>query len=194
MSETRQAIMRVAIEYFAAMEYPMVNLEEIARDAHITRAPLYYYFKNKEGLYRAVVEATITEAREHVDAILSGGGNIFEIIRKEYAYCVHGMGKYRRIWYPGQGAPDCEEQIGSFLQWLIDRKTGLFKEAQQRGELAPDCDVTELVTLIYVFYEGVLDIQEAAKYQNGFNHHLLNHSEDWFMQIIQTRFGKEKKD
>lgn len=193
MNDTRQEIMRVAIDHFCAMEYPMVNLEEIARDAHVTRAPLYYYFKNKEGLYRAVVEATIAEARERVDAILGGEENVFEIIRKEYTYCVRGMGRYRRIWYPGPGAPDCQAQIGAFLQWLINRKTKLFKEAQQRGELSQDCDVSELVTLIYVFYDGVLDTQETAKHQTGFNHHLLEHSEDWFMQIIRMKFGNVNK-
>lgn len=190
MSDTRQEIIRVAIEHFSAMEYQMVNLEEIAREAHITRAPLYYYFKNKEGLYRAVVEATLIESREKMDTILSEDADIFEVIKKEYLYCVQGLGRYRKIWNPGPGAPDCKKQVSEFYQWLLDRKLELCNAAKRDGKLSADCDASELVTLIYVFYDGVLDTQETAKHQIGFNNQLLDHSEEWFMDIIKTRFGK----
>ena len=189
MNDTRQAILRVAMAHFSAMEYPMVNLEAIADEAHVTRAPLYYYFKNKEGLYRAVVEASLEEARSRLDALLSAEENVFEIIRKEYAYCVHDIGQYRRIWYPGPGAPDCGAQIHEFLQWLVDRKLEIFAAAQRRGELPEECDVSELVTLIYVFYDGVLDTLQSSQQLSGFNRELLTNSDAWFMRIVRSRFG-----
>ena len=189
MNDTRQVILHVATEHFSAMEYPLVTLENIARDAHITRAPLYYYFKNKEGLYRAVVEASLSDAKERMDAILSADESIFEILYKEYDYCVHGLGQYRKIWYPDPGAPNCEPQIQAFLQWLLKRKLEIMSAAQQRGELSPDCDVSELVTFIYVFYNGVLDTREKADGLSGFNLRLLDNSAEWFLQIIRSRFG-----
>ena len=189
MNETRQAIMRAATEHFSAMEYPLVNLEDIARDAHMTRAPLYYYFKNKEGLYRAVVEASLVDARAKMDALLSADEDIFEIIRKEYDYCVHGLGQYRKIWFPDPGAPDCRHQIQAFQQWLLRRKLEILSAAQQRGELSPECDVSEIVTFIYVFYNGVLDTREEANQFTGFNLHLLENSGEWFIRIIRSRFG-----
>ena len=114
---------------------------------------------------------------------------IIDRFRKEYAYCVHDIGQYRRIWYPGPGAPDCGAQIHEFLQWLVDRKLEIFAAAQRRGELPEECDVSELVTLIYVFYDGVLDTLETSQRQKGFNRELLEHSDEWFMQIVRSRFG-----
>lgn len=189
MNDTRQAILRVAMAHFSAMEYPMVNLEAIADEAHVTRAPLYYYFRNKEGLYRAVVEASLEEARGRLDALLSAEENVFEIIHKEYAYCVRDIGQYRRLWNPGPGAPDCGAQVLQFKQWLVDRKLEIFTAAQRRGELSPECDVSELVTLIYVFYDGVLDTLQSSQQLSGFNRELLTNSDAWFMRIVRSRFG-----
>ena len=193
MNDTRQEILRIATNHFATMDYSTVNLEEIAREAHVTRAPLYYYFRNKEGLYRAVVEASLQESREAMDKLLSADENVFEIIRKEYAYCIHGLGRYRRIWYPGPGAPDCQDQVHEFSQWLIGRKYELFSAAKARGELAPDADLSELVTLIYVFYYGTLDTLEITQTHVGLNRDRLDNSEDWFMNIVRDRYGNREK-
>lgn len=190
MNETRQDILRVATRHFAAMDYATVNLEAIAKEAHVTRAPLYYYFRNKEGLYRAVVDASLEDARRNMDALLSAEGDVFEVIREEYAYCLHGLGQYRKIWYPGPEAPDCREQVHAFNQWLIERKLKLLAAARDRGELAANCDISEIATLIYVFYYGTLDTRQTADEHIGLNRHLLDNSEDWFMNIIRGRYGK----
>ena len=193
MNDTRREILRIATNHFATMDYSAVNLEEIAREAHVTRAPLYYYFKNKEGLYRAVVEASLQESRAVMDQLLGADESVFQIIRKEYAHCIHGLGRYRRIWWPGPGAPDCQDQVHAFSQWLIGRKYELFTMAKARGELAPDADISELVTLIYVFYYGTLDTQGTAQTHVGLNRNLLDNSEDWFMSIVRDRYGNHEK-
>lgn len=190
MNDTRQEILDIATRHFATMDYATVNLEAIAKEAHVTRAPLYYYFKNKEGLYRAVVEASLEDARRNMDALLGAEGNVFDVIRREYAYCLHGLGLYRNIWYAGSNAPDCRAQVKAFTQWLIDRKLKLLADARDRGELAEDCDISEIATLIYVFFYGTLDTQRTAEEHVGLNRQLLDNSEDWFMCIIRGRYGK----
>ncbi|MBQ3424518.1 MAG: TetR/AcrR family transcriptional regulator [Clostridia bacterium] len=189
MNDTRRAILDSALRHFADADYASVNLEDIARDANVTRAPLYYYFKNKEGLYRTLVRTTLEDARTHMDALLSADEDIFEVIRKEYGYCIHGLGDYRRIWYPGAGAPDCRDEVQAFSQWLIDRKTEIFTAARERDELSRDCDVAELVTLLYVFFYGTLDTLEFGQRLKGFNVSRLEHSEEWFMDIVRERYG-----
>lgn len=189
MKETREVILKTAMHHFCTMDYAVVNLETIARDANVTRAPLYYYFKNKEGLYRAVVEASLSEARRDMDALLGANENVFEIIRKEYGYCINSLGQYRMIWYPGLGAPDCTTQIRSFEQWLVNRKLEVFTASRDRGELRFDCDVSEIVTFIYVFYSGILDTRQRAVRLDGFNRPILDSSEDWFMDIVRAKYA-----
>lgn len=189
MKDTRDMILDVATRHFCAADYASVNLEAIAREANVTRAPLYYYFKNKEGLYRAVVEESLARARRSMDELLGAQDEIFEVVRKEYRYCIQSLGQYRTIWYPGPSAPDCSEQVTAFEQWLIERKLEVFSAAQRRGALRQDCDVAEIVTFIYVFYAGVLDTRQRAARVEGFARGMLEQSEDWFTDIMRARYA-----
>lgn len=53
--------MTVAREMFGAAGYAATGTEDIVAAAGITRGALYYQFTDKEGLFRAVFEQTLTE-------------------------------------------------------------------------------------------------------------------------------------
>ena len=53
---TKDIILERALTLFAKQGYNGVGVNEIARAAGVTKPTLYYYFKNKEGVYRAVWE------------------------------------------------------------------------------------------------------------------------------------------
>ncbi|HNS25752.1 MAG TPA: helix-turn-helix domain-containing protein, partial [Methanobacteriaceae archaeon] len=50
----RQDIINAAEKIFFAKGYDSVTMDEIAREAEINKALIYYYFKNKEALFFAV--------------------------------------------------------------------------------------------------------------------------------------------
>jgi TetR/AcrR family transcriptional regulator len=54
--KTRAAILTAALEEFAHEGPAGARTEEIARRAGVNKALLYYYFKDKEGLYAAALE------------------------------------------------------------------------------------------------------------------------------------------
>jgi TetR/AcrR family transcriptional regulator len=54
--------LQVARELFTQKGYANVSIRDICRSAQITAPTLYYYFKNKEGLFDAVVRETVTTA------------------------------------------------------------------------------------------------------------------------------------
>ena len=51
----REAILAAAGELFAAQGFSATTIKEIAGKAKVNSALLYYYFEDKEGLYRAVL-------------------------------------------------------------------------------------------------------------------------------------------
>ncbi len=53
---TRADLLTVATEVFAADGYSGARVDEIAERTRTTKRMIYYYFENKEGLYRAVLE------------------------------------------------------------------------------------------------------------------------------------------
>src|SRR5260370_22121494 len=54
--KTRAAILKAALEEFAHEGAAGARTDEIARRAGVNKALLYYYFKDKEGLYAAALE------------------------------------------------------------------------------------------------------------------------------------------
>jgi AcrR family transcriptional regulator len=72
---TRRALLDEARALFAERGFPGVSTEEIVQRARVTRGALYYHFKDKTALFRAVVEEMESEVTGKVaDAAMSGGG------------------------------------------------------------------------------------------------------------------------
>lgn len=55
-TDTRQRIQEVALELFAEQGYERTSLRAIAERLQVTKAALYYHFKTKEDILRAVFE------------------------------------------------------------------------------------------------------------------------------------------
>ena len=61
---SRADILRAATSEFATRGLNGARVDAIARHTRTTRAMIYYYFKSKEGLYRAVLEEAYRGIRE----------------------------------------------------------------------------------------------------------------------------------
>ncbi|MGH9616807.1 MAG: TetR/AcrR family transcriptional regulator [Acidobacteriaceae bacterium] len=61
---TRKNILSAAMREFSAHGLSGARTERIAQSAHVNKALLYYYFKSKQGLYAAAVEAVATRVVE----------------------------------------------------------------------------------------------------------------------------------
>jgi AcrR family transcriptional regulator len=61
---SRADILRAATDEFAGRGLDGARIDAIARRTRTTRAMIYYYFKSKEGLYRAVLEEAYRGIRE----------------------------------------------------------------------------------------------------------------------------------
>ena len=69
--KTRAAILKAALEEFAHEGASGARTDEIARRAGVNKALLYYYFKDKDGLYAAALEQVFSGLHDQVMAILN---------------------------------------------------------------------------------------------------------------------------
>jgi AcrR family transcriptional regulator len=58
--QSERQILRVAKMLFTRKGFSNVSMRDICQEAHVTAPTVYYYFKNKEALFEAVVLETIT--------------------------------------------------------------------------------------------------------------------------------------
>ncbi len=68
--ESRAAILKAAVSEFADHGIAGARTDAIAQAAHVNKALLYYYFKDKETLYEAVLEHVFSGLRERVVPVL----------------------------------------------------------------------------------------------------------------------------
>ena len=69
--QTRAAILTAAVREFAREGVAGARTDAIARSAGVNKALLYYYFKDKEGLYQAVLDEVFSGVRIAIHTALS---------------------------------------------------------------------------------------------------------------------------
>lgn len=80
---TRDTLVHVARERFAAHGYAGVGTEQIVRAAGVTRGALYHQFADKQALFAAVFEAVEADVMERIDAAVatSGLADVIELMK-----------------------------------------------------------------------------------------------------------------
>jgi AcrR family transcriptional regulator len=81
--ERPQEILEAAFEEFAAHGYAATRLEDVAERGGIAKGTIYLYFKDKEGLFRAVVRSLIHPALETLAGFVGAfSGSAEELLRE----------------------------------------------------------------------------------------------------------------
>lgn len=89
--EAARRILDAAERIFAARGLAGARTDEIARAAHVNKAMLYYYFRSKERLYRAVFENLFGQAGRMIQAEMPAKASPREAV---FAF-VEGYFKFR---------------------------------------------------------------------------------------------------
>jgi TetR/AcrR family transcriptional regulator len=71
---SRDRVFAAAAAEFAARGYAGANMDRIARAARLNKAMIYYHFKSKQRLYRALLRRMFSLAAERLQAIAAAQG------------------------------------------------------------------------------------------------------------------------
>lgn len=66
---TKATIFRAAARLFAEKGYNGVSMREISELSRVTKPTIYYYFGNKEGIYKALIKEALTYHTEDLKKI-----------------------------------------------------------------------------------------------------------------------------
>ncbi|MFO7615158.1 MAG: TetR/AcrR family transcriptional regulator [Bacteroidales bacterium] len=79
--QTKEKIMIVAARMFSRYGFQKTTVDEIARTAHKAKGSVYYYFKSKEDLFKAVVEREIGVLKNGLAKVIVNSTDATEMIR-----------------------------------------------------------------------------------------------------------------
>lgn len=145
-SEARPGeIVQAALEVFAEKGFAAARLDDIARQAGVSKGALYLYFETKEELFRAVVRQAVAPNLDVVEAILGQPDLPFpDMLRMAFARVVTVIGVSRA----GAVAKLVIGESGNFPElarvWhdevvsrALNAIAGAIAAAQTRGEVRP---------------------------------------------------------
>lgn len=69
---TRAALLRVARKLFTERGYAETATEEVVRRARVTRGALYHHFRDKQDLFKAVLEQEQVKLAASIKAVAKG--------------------------------------------------------------------------------------------------------------------------
>jgi AcrR family transcriptional regulator len=110
----KDRLLEAGISLFAEKGYASTSVREITARAGVTKPVLYYYFKNKEGLFRAIMDTAAELQQALLKEILETPGKtlgrFIYFYRRLYEEVLKNKDFFRMInnliFGPPQGAPD----------------------------------------------------------------------------------------
>ncbi len=161
-----ERIMAAAETIFAEHGFRGATVDEIARSAEMSKPNLLYYFKNKEALYRAVLEHTLDiwlEPLKEIDADKDPESEIRNYIaRKIEASRKHPNASRIFASEMLRGAPILGDYLHGELKALVTRKCTVIDRWIAAGRLAP-IDPIHLIFMIWATTQHNADFAVQVK-------------------------------
>ncbi|MEV8536825.1 ScbR family autoregulator-binding transcription factor [Streptomyces sp. NPDC051211] len=148
---TRQALLRAAAEVFDEHGFSGASINKILERAGVTAGAVYFHFKSKEGLARAVI---LEQAGDlHFPAGQGGLGHLVDMTQYLAVEMQHNVLLRAGVKLAvEQGESGLQEF--TIYEWWIDRFRQELTVARERGQLLPDVDEEEFARVLVGAYTG----------------------------------------
>ncbi len=140
----RQEIMEAALELFSEKGYHHCSMQEISHRSGFGLGTIYRLFGNKEGLYRAMVEAKAREAHAALKTALEQRGRCLErlehYLEAKLRFIRENMAFARLYLFGSQGSrfsvrTGMEEEIRALHDEILRLLSGLLEQGQAEGAI-----------------------------------------------------------
>jgi TetR/AcrR family transcriptional regulator len=175
--ESRSAILEAAAHEFAEHGIAGARTDAIAREAHVNKALLYYYFKDKETLYGAVLDESFSGLKTAVfkvldsdlppgEKIMAYAGTYFDFIASNQLY---PRLMQREMMRAKEGkSQHIEKIIKNYIQPIFLRVSEVIKKGIADGDFRPVNPihfVPSIVAMIVFYFSTAPMMQKIV----GFN-------------------------
>ncbi|WP_417910651.1 TetR/AcrR family transcriptional regulator [Candidatus Electronema sp. PJ] len=183
--ETKAAIMEAALTLFGERGYENTSIAALARAAGVGKGTIYSYFSSKSEILLAFCEEELTclhlELQQKVPSDAPLEEKLLLIFMYEFRYVTKnkGFGRtlMREIIFPKELTIEKSQEIESqFIHLFVI----MFKEAQEKGQLRCDIELTMTCGHFYALYLMALSAWYSGRL----------HSEEDVQATLQVMFSQ----
>jgi TetR/AcrR family acrAB operon transcriptional repressor len=150
---TRRQVMEAALRMFSQNGYAATTLDDIAREAGVTRGAIYWHFSNKADLYNTLVAEVFARVNPTMEQAMQDGGSVLEGLRRLFvgtlAYLeedevfrlVNEMILFKTAVTP-EMEPGMQKKMHA-TRAMVDTIAGMVQSGIQAGEIRADVDARD---------------------------------------------------
>jgi AcrR family transcriptional regulator len=161
MSQKRDQLIQTGEALFVKYGMRRVTVEEICREAGVSKPTFYKYFENKEDLARRIDELWIEEALQRIDGIEKAGVPFPEKMKQILAI------KRELAARPGPDFLEDLIQLDIDLSHALGRVMSFLVQAQQQGDIRPDIRPEVLMAAFDLLNSMQYDPRIRALYEDA---------------------------
>jgi TetR/AcrR family transcriptional regulator len=202
--EARARIAAAAEELFAARGFDGTAIRDIAGKAGVNGAMIHYYFGNKEGLYRAMLEGAASRVQALLIETTGGSGSTRERLARfvdAYAAYMLSQPNLARILYREMltGAKHIRRIAQQYAATNYTMLRKVISDGVKRGELrAIDADLAPIslmgMVVIFQFLRPIISVALGkTEYDERFVTRVATHTIDLFLYgaLADNRTAKQ---
>ena len=174
--ESRAAILQAAAREFAEHGIAGARTDAIAREAKVNKALLYYYFKDKETLYGAVLDSAFSGLKSTVFQVLDSDqpprekfltyvGAYFDFVAANQVYPKLMQREMMRA-REGQ-SPHIEKVVKNYIQPIYMRVGELLRKGIAEGEFRavdPAHFIPSMISMIVFYFSSAPVMQKIVRF------------------------------
>lgn len=162
----RERLMAAAIELFADRGYASTYVRKIVARAGVTKPVLYYYFENKESMFRAILDRAAEEQEAILTEVLDTPGTVRDRLIYLYRRIYQGLMEHQDLFKmihnlvfgPPQGAP--EYDLDRFQRRMVEVIKTIYQEGLARGEVR-EADPEEVAIMVLSLLDFCIHLDQA---------------------------------
>ena len=162
--DNRERILVAATHLFAHKGYGSTSVREVVEAAGVTKPTLYYYFENKEALFREVISWKMASGERVFSEAIAAGGTAVDVLRRVVTGLVDSargdLDGLRLVMTCGLPMSDGQPRVDVMERHLrnIAPLAALVEQGQAQGQLRPEVDPTLAVVALL----GTVNLQMMA--------------------------------
>jgi AcrR family transcriptional regulator len=160
-------IITAAQKLFGIYGAEKTSMREIADDLHLSKASLYYYFPDKENLYRAVLEKEQAEFLETLEKVIKDNPDPAECLRR---YALNRLSYFKYLVNLGRISPatisDFKPLIADSFRVFREKEKKLVMEVLEKGQKNGQfkmADIYETASLFLEILRGLRSVFFTSK-------------------------------
>ena len=159
--DARTKILETATRLFATQGYDSTSLSQVARDASVSKALIFWHFETKENLFQAVVSRTIEPYSLHLDLDgLSEPEQLRKLIDLYYQFVTQNLYSVRfflSLFLREENRSDALfTRILELHQLYRTQLADVIRRGQQRGTVSSAIDPAAHAALVMSALNGIL--------------------------------------